>query len=259
MRIHSILKLSCPKQIAPRLLMAHTVTCPTRHQRTVPDCGGIKDSKGHLSPPLKRAEKPGKVRMGFIPDEWFLFFHSKTGVSGPYVFGIVVANYLFSKEIYVMEHEFYSALSIIPMMYFATTRLGPSLAKILDKDVDEFANALEKRRNDEMSIFEQIIKDGKEAQWRAEGQKLLMEAKKENVAMQLEAVYRERRMKVFLAVKDRMDYQVKLYRICAKIQQKWMIQWVIASVVKSITPEFENAYLNSAIGNLAAIASRVSK
>ncbi|XP_045784721.1 ATP synthase subunit b, mitochondrial-like [Maniola jurtina] len=256
MIIHSISKLLRPKQFATSVILAHTVTCPTRHQKITPACGSSKDSSGVA---LKRAEKPGKVRMGFIPEEWFLFFHPKTGVTGPYVFGIVVANYLFSKEIYVMEHEYYTALSIVPIMYLAATRLGPGLAKMLDKDVDDFANELEKRRKNELSVFEKTVKDAKEAQWRAEGQELLINAKKENIAMQLEAAYRERCMRMFLAVTGRMDYQVKLYRTSARIQQKWMLQWILNNVMKSITPDFEKAYLNKAIEDIAALASRTAQ
>ncbi|XP_034839664.1 ATP synthase subunit b, mitochondrial-like [Maniola hyperantus] len=256
MIIHNILKLLSPKQFGPSLILAHTVTCPTRHQKSTPVCGR---TKGSSEVTLKRAEKPGKVRMGFIPEEWFLFFHPKTGVTGPYVFGIVVANYLFSKEIYVMEHEYYSALSIVPIMYLASTRLGPELAKMLDKDVDDFADALEKSRKNDLSVLEKNIKDAKEAQGRAEGQKLLMDAKKENIAMQLEAAYRERCMRMFLAVTGRMDYQVNLYRTSARIQQKWMLQWILHNVMKSITPDFEKAYLNKAIADVASLANRTAQ
>lgn len=66
----------------------------------------------------------------------FQYFYPKTGVTGPYVFGAGLATYLFSKEIYVMEHEYYSGLSILLMVVYATKKFGPSLAAYLDKEVD---------------------------------------------------------------------------------------------------------------------------
>lgn len=45
-------------------------------------------------------------------------------------------TYLCSKEIYVMEHEYYSGLSILLMVVFATKKFGPQMAAYLDKEVD---------------------------------------------------------------------------------------------------------------------------
>lgn len=66
----------------------------------------------------------------------FQYFYPKTGVTGPYVFGGGLMTYLMSKEIYVMEHEYYSGLSILLMVVFATKKFGPSMAAYLDKEVD---------------------------------------------------------------------------------------------------------------------------
>ena len=52
-------------------------------------------------------------------------------------------------------------------------------------------------RNSELTSLNEAIDTEKKEQWRADGQMMLMEAKKENVALQLEAVYRERLMHVY--------------------------------------------------------------
>lgn len=66
----------------------------------------------------------------------FRFFYPKTGVTGPYVFLGGMTTYLFSKEIYVMEHEFYTGVSILLAIVYCTKKFGPGIAKWLDKEVD---------------------------------------------------------------------------------------------------------------------------
>lgn len=63
-------------------------------------------------------------------------FYPKTGVTGPYVFGAGLLTYLCSKEIYVMEHEFYNGLSLGIMVIAAVKLLGPKIAKFADDGVD---------------------------------------------------------------------------------------------------------------------------
>lgn len=57
-------------------------------------------------------------------------------MTGPYTFGVGLWTYLFSKEIYVIEHEYFTGLSLFVMVYYATKKAGPPIAAWLDKEVD---------------------------------------------------------------------------------------------------------------------------
>ncbi|CAO1324914.1 unnamed protein product [Diamesa serratosioi] len=203
-----------------------------------------------------RPEHPGKVRMGFIPDEWFQMFYAKTGVTGPYVFGAGLVTYLCSKEIYVMEHEYYSGISLAIMAVVAVKKLGPGIAAYCDKEIDRIESEWNESRITEVKDLADAIEGEKKEQWRAEGQLMLVDAKKENVALQLEAAYRERAMSVYTEVKRRLDYQVQRQNIDRRISQKHQVQWVVDSVLKSLTPDQEKETLNKCIADLGAMASR---
>ncbi|XP_059045917.1 ATP synthase subunit b, mitochondrial [Achroia grisella] len=214
---------------------------------------GVRDEKNFPRP--VRGE-PGKVRLGFLPEEWFQFFHSKTGVTGPYTFGVGLATYLYSKEIYVLEHEYYTGLSLLVMVYFAAKKFGPSLGAWLDKEVDTIEKEWNAGRQQTVTDLQALIEEEKKAQWRAQGQELLIEAKKENILLQLEAAYRERAINAYNEVKRRLDYQLEKSNVERRLSQKHMVEWIVSNVTKAITPDQEKQTLDRCIADLGALAAR---
>jgi len=207
-------------------------------------------------PRLKRPIYPGKVRLGFLPDEWFTFFYPKTGVTGPYIFGTGLVTYMYSKEFFVMDHEFYVGLCIIMMTVYAAKTFGKPVAKYLDDAVDEQENMLNAGRNATLQAISQAIKDEELAQWQVDGQQTLFDAKKENVALQLEAEFRRRQANVFNEVKRRLDYQLEQVNIERRLQQKHMVDWIVNNVVKSISPQQEKDMLSKCILDLKGLAAK---
>ncbi|KAL9692268.1 hypothetical protein quinque_015827 [Culex quinquefasciatus] len=184
-----------------------------------------------------RADQPGKVRLGFIPDEWFTFFYPKTGVTGPYVFGAGMLTYLCSKEIYVMEHEYYNGLSLAIMVIYAVKKFGPAVAAYCDKEIDRIEGEWKQGREDNIAQLNQAIEDEKKEQWRAEGPDAA-DAGQEG----------ERPP----AAGGRVERQ----NVDRRISQKHMVDWIVSNVVKSITPDQEKETLNKCIADLGAIAAR---
>lgn len=85
--------------------------------------------------------------------------------------------------LYIYEYFFKSIIQKSPFQSFQT----------IESEWNE-------SRTDSIKTLEQAVEAEKTAQWRAQGQELLIQAKKENVLLQLEAAYRERLMTAYSEV-----------------------------------------------------------
>jgi len=204
-------------------------------------------------PRPKRLERSPPTKFGILPAEWFAFY-PRTGVTGPYVFGVGFFTYLFSKEIWVLEHEFWGGVSFFAMIIFVQKKFGPQLAAYLDKQVQEDIDSKYEGQRADIKANTDSIEAEKKAQWQAEGQSMLFEVKRENVALQAEAAYRQRVMEVYSEVKKRLDYQVEKQQVERNIQQKHMVNWIISRVQQAITPESEKENLKKCIADLKGLA-----
>lgn len=86
------------------------------------------------------------------------------------------------------------------MCVYGVKKFGPSVAAYLDKEIDKYENSLNESRNLELAMNEELIAHEKKEQSSLEGQKMIMDIKKENIKMQLEATYRERAVEVYQEV-----------------------------------------------------------
>jgi len=207
-------------------------------------------------PRPKRQETNDPVRLGFLPDSWFTFFYPKTGVTGGYAFGAGLLTYLLSKEIWVLEHEFWGGVSFFMMIIYAIKKFGPQTRAWLDKEQKDYLDKLNSGKIEQLQSLSDSIEQEKRSQFEADGMKMLFDVKRENVTLQLEGVYRERLMEVYQEVKRRLDYQVEKVNVERNIQQKHMVNWIVDSVKKSITTESEQENIKKCIGDLKALAAR---
>lgn len=88
--------------------------------------------------------------------------------------------------------------------------------------------------------------------------KVLFDAKRENIQLQLEAEFRRRQMQAYQEVKRRLDFLVAKDEALKQFQQRYMVDWVIDNVAKSITPQQEKEALKTTLAELKKMASKIS-
>nr|XP_023022512.1 ATP synthase subunit b, mitochondrial-like [Leptinotarsa decemlineata] len=225
-------------------------TVKLQKQDTPPFIESPNKSSSSSSPQRIVRQEPGKVIFAFIPEEWIRAFIPKTGVSGFYTFLFTFSTYLVSKEYYVLEHNYYGGLSMLILWWAGIKYIGPHLRMYLDKEIDIYESSWNKSRKEMKETLEEQIEDERFLQFQAEGQTLLMAAKRENVALQLEEEFRKRQMYVYREVKNRLDYHVRVEQVKKRIQHLNLVEYVKREVTKSITPEMQNKLIDIYMNNI---------
>ncbi|KAG1701305.1 ATP synthase subunit b, mitochondrial [Nymphon striatum] len=193
-------------------------------------------------PPLVQNEFGGKVRLFCLPDEWFNAFYSKTGVTGPYMLCLGAATYFCSKEIYVLSPHTVDGIGLALTIYILYTKIGPYLTTMLDKESESYMQSLNDTKNAVVQNYEEAIKNEETLIDQSKASITLLEAKRENVKLQLEAEYRRRAMDAYTRVKNRLDYQLQVQDAKIRVEKEHMSDWITNNVVKSITPQLVSLF-----------------
>merc|ERR1712055_184462 len=205
--------------------------------------------------PTFRRLEDAPVRHGFIPESWFQSFYKTTGVTGPYVFMGTFGTFLMSKEYFIFSFETNILFTGLVFMIYVVNKMGPATNKLvegLQKDEAAVYVEYEEHCKDELN---KTIQHYEKQMANSDGIPMLYTAKRENVGLQLEAEFRERQNKVYSEVKRRLDYQVATDTVKRRVEQAHMVNWIIDSVKKSITPETEKANLQSCLARLKSLAT----
>jgi len=206
-------------------------------------------------PARVRPIEKSPVRMGVFPEEWFMAFYNKTGVTGPYMALASIGTFLASKEYFVMEHDFYVGIALAIVLTGIVKTTGPGVKEMLDKQIDADEQMYRSIRQNEIDQFKEAITMEKTAQANAVAWEDIIAAKKEAVGLQLEACYRARLSEASAQVKKRLDFQLEVSNVMRRMEQKHMVDWIINNVKKSISPAQENAALKKCIADLKTLSA----
>ncbi|XP_034249093.1 ATP synthase subunit b, mitochondrial [Thrips palmi] len=275
-RLASRAALQCQPMLSRPLVvsvqMASSAPAPAKPNPAIPKLEDLEDpiDKAPIVPALNKEgperdlvnfprpvqkEHPDPVRLAFIPEEYFEFFYKKTGVSGPYMFGIGIWTWLLSKEIYVLEHNFYNGLSMLLIISIIHNKMGPQIAAWADKQIDQWSKDTKEAEDQEKVDIKGTIADINDYNSKLDVYKDIMNARREAAAAAQEALYREWQVTAYQEAKKRLDYQVDLATVERRIAQKNMSSWITNNVLKSITPAQEAEALKKCISDLKSLSA----
>lgn len=207
-------------------------------------------------PPVRQPIYSKKVRLGFIPDDWFQFMYNKTGVSGPYVilWGGLIS--LLSKEIFIPWVDNLELLTFIGVAIAGSKLYGKQIGEHFDKIAKEHDDAFLNELKDSTKHIDEEIATNELLKSLPEANTLIHEAKRENIHLQIEAAFRHRVAQIHQEVKRRLDYQVALQNVHRRVEKEQAINYILDGVHKSIGPNQEKEAFQSGLNQLKQLSQK---
>jgi len=200
------------------------------------------------------------LKFYFLPKSWFDFFYEKTGVTGPYVFAGSVFTFLASKEFYMFGHNYDHHSRQIFWMFVTFGLLNRNYGEQARDFFEEFRTrkfiAMDQIKEAEVEACYEELEEVNLAKWRAGLSEFYNEAKQANLAAMLETASLQRQQMVVDAVKNKLDYHKAVQGVDKELAQSHMVEWVENQVMQAITPDSQEATLDSCIAELHVLAEK---
>lgn len=207
-------------------------------------------------PPFKQVVDPPKLRHIVFPESLFETFYNKTGIMGPYILLLGTPAFLFSHEYLKPDYEWGVAVFVFGGAHFIakTTKMADLVKKFVDDKREVMESFWYKPITEFAQEMNANIEQRRTLMYQQEGLEYSFEAKKENVALQLEIEYRQRLKSLYEEAKRKLDYQVSIANSKKSFEQGHMAKWITQSVYSSITPQLEKQVMDSCLANLRELA-----
>jgi len=208
----------------------------------------------------QRIQYAPKTRMLMIPDTWCRPFEKVTGTSGPYLFLGGLATFLVNKEIFCMDEG--------GVMLFGWISWYLILSRTISYRFDKWI--METLLANKISFLKGLVKEDlkdavefrKASAAESESLKAVHESFptifKENLALQLEAVYRRNVDAVSTELKRRLDYLQEVEATKERFERDIYIKSIIEGVQKMIAENegsIRDRYLENCIEQLKTLSA----
>lgn len=149
----------------PKIIAAQTPYVPSGERKLMEE--PTRDLVNFPRPTMPLYPKP--IRLWVIAQTWLDFFYHKTGVTGPYSFGIAFGTFLISKEYFVFEHDAPLIWALPSIAAFLLYMYGAKISAALSKEVDEEEEDLVTWQENQMAQWKTKMDLERKAQWQAKG------------------------------------------------------------------------------------------